>query len=54
MVVIAAILIGAALGWRRATQLGGDRRDRLQYAAGFGFAFSIMGILATVILDRMI
>lgn len=54
MIVIAAIVIGAALGWRRATQLGGNTRDKLQYAGGFALAFSLIGILATVILDRMV
>ena len=39
MIVIAAAIIGAFLGWRRAGKLGGTWRDRAQYAAGFGIAF---------------
>lgn len=54
MIVIAAALIGAILGWRRAAKLGGTRRDRAQYAAGFAMAFGVLGLFATVILDRMI
>ncbi|MFV0383675.1 MAG: hypothetical protein ACK5L9_06685 [Paracoccus sp. (in: a-proteobacteria)] len=54
MIVIAAFVIGAALGWRRAAQLRGDIRDRLQYAAGYGLAFSVIGLFATVIIDRML
>lgn len=54
MIVIAAAIVGALLGWRRAGQLGGGRRDRLQYAAAFAVAFALLGLLATVILDRMI
>lgn len=54
MIVIATLLIGAVLGWRRAVQLGGNGRDRLQYAAGFALAFSVIGLFATVILDRML
>ncbi|MFC3628353.1 hypothetical protein ACFOM8_02725 [Paracoccus angustae] len=54
MIVIAAAIVGAFLGWRRAGQLGGLPRDRAQYAAGFGMAFALAGLFATVILDRMI
>lgn len=52
MIVIAAAVIGAFLGWRRAGQLGGSGRDRVQYAAGFAVAFAVLGLFATVILDR--
>ncbi|SNR60173.1 hypothetical protein [Paracoccus sediminis] len=54
MIVIAAFIIGAVLGWRRAGQLGGRRRDRVQYAAAFAMAFAVLGLFATVILDRFI
>ena len=54
MIILAAILLGAALGWRRAGRLGGDRRDRAQYAAAFAMAFAAIGLFATVIIDRMI
>lgn len=54
MIVILAVAIGAALGWRRAGQLGGARRDRMQYAAAFGLAFAVIGLFATVILDRFV
>ncbi|SIS72772.1 hypothetical protein [Paracoccus saliphilus] len=53
MIVIAAIVIGALLGWRRALALGGNRRDRAQYAAAFALAFAVIGLFATVIIDRM-
>jgi hypothetical protein len=53
MIVIAAAIIGATLGWRRAGQLGGTRRDRAQYAVGFAMALAVLGLFATVILDRM-
>lgn len=54
MIVIAAALLGAFTGWRRAGQLHGTGRDRAQYAAGFAVAFALVGLFATVILDRMI
>lgn len=54
MIVIAALLFGAFLGWRRAGRLGGDQRDRAQYAVAYSLAFAVLGLLATVIIDRMI
>lgn len=54
MIVLAAIITGALLGWRRAAALGGDRRDRAQYAAGYAMALAVVGLLLTVILDRML
>ncbi|MBC9245669.1 apolipoprotein acyltransferase [Paracoccus sp. 11-3] len=54
MILIAAVVIGAFLGWRRAGQVGGNTRDKAQYAIAFALAFAIVGLLATVIIDRMI
>lgn len=54
MIIIAAVIVGALLGWRRAAQLGGDRRDRAQYAAAYALALAALGLFATVGLDRML
>ncbi|MBU2958429.1 hypothetical protein Q4511_06595 [Paracoccus sp. 1_MG-2023] len=54
MIVIAAIVIGAALGWRRAGKLGGNTRDRIQYAAVHAIVLAAVGVLATVLIDRAI
>lgn len=54
MIVIAGFIIGAALGWRRAAQLGGRTADRVQYAAVFGLGLAMIGVLATIIIHRMI
>ncbi len=54
MIVLAALLIGALLGWRRANTLRGDRKDKMQFAAAYALAFSAIGLLMTVIIDRMI
>ncbi|AGT08987.1 hypothetical protein [Paracoccus aminophilus] len=54
MIVILSSLIGAALGWLRATKLDGNRADHVQYAFGFGLAFSIIGLILTVIVSRYI
>lgn len=53
MIVIAALVIGALIGWRSAARLKGNRMDRLQYAAAYGLAFAALGVLATVLIERM-
>ncbi|MDN5568090.1 MAG: hypothetical protein L0G27_04975 [Paracoccus sp. (in: a-proteobacteria)] len=53
MIVIAAFIIGAFLGWRRAGKLDGNRRDRVQYAVAFAVGFAIIGLFITVFIDRM-
>ncbi|WCQ98356.1 hypothetical protein [Paracoccus aestuarii] len=53
MIVIAAIIIGAALGWRRAAKLGGNRADRVQYAVAFALGFAMIGVFATIFVHRM-
>ena len=54
MIIIAAIIVGAFLGWLRARTYGGNSRDRLQYAVAFAIAFAIIALFATVIIDRMV
>lgn len=53
MIVIAAVLLGAVIGWRRATALKGDNRDKLQYAAAHALAFAALGLFITIFIDRM-
>lgn len=54
MIIIVAVLIGGFLGWRRAVKLGGDTRDRAQYAAAYAMGFAAVALFATVVIDRMI
>ncbi len=53
MVVIAGLILGAALGAATAARRGGKRLDILQYAAGFGIAFCLLGIFLTIFIERM-
>ncbi|UXU74647.1 MULTISPECIES: hypothetical protein [unclassified Paracoccus (in: a-proteobacteria)] len=53
MIVIAAFLIGAAIGWKRAAKAGGNRADKLQYAAAHGLALTVLGVFLTVLISRM-
>ena len=52
MIVIVAALAGALIGAYTARKRGGNRLDILQYAAGYALAFVIVGMVATVLLDR--
>jgi hypothetical protein len=53
MIVISAALIGAVTGWITAARRNGNRMDKAQYAAGFGIAFALVGLVATVVVHRM-
>ena len=52
MIVIAATLIGAFTGGYTARKRGGNALDMAQYAAGYGLAFLIVGLIATLLIDR--
>ncbi|APX11275.1 apolipoprotein acyltransferase [Tateyamaria omphalii] len=52
MIVIVAALSGALIGGYTASKRKGNRLDILQYAAGYALAFVIVGMVATVLIDR--
>lgn len=54
MIVIAAFLIGAALGAYRARANKGNRLDMAQYAAIYGLIFAIIGVFVTILLAKTI
>jgi hypothetical protein len=54
MIVIAGLVLGAAYGARKALKSGGKRLDALQYGAGFGIAFALLGLFLTLFIDRMV
>lgn len=54
MIIIAGFVLGAIYGVRTARKAGGKRLDLLQYGAGFGIAFSLVGLVLTLILDRTV
>ncbi len=53
MIVIAGALLGAILGLMLARKRGGNKLDMAQYAASSAIAFSLIGLIATVIIHRM-
>ena len=52
MIVIAAALLGIVIGGLTAYRRKGNRLDILHYATGFALAFVVVGMIATVIIDR--
>ncbi|WP_415403137.1 apolipoprotein acyltransferase [Tateyamaria sp. SN3-11] len=54
MIVIAAALIGVFIGALTARKRGGNRLDMAQYAAGYALAFVVVGLIATVLIDRAV
>ena len=54
MIVIFLALAGALIGGFTAKKRGGNRKDIAQYAAGYAAAFTVVGMIATVVLDRLL
>ena len=53
MIVILAAVSGAFIGGYTAAKRKGNRLDIAQYAAGYALAFMVVGLIATVIIDRI-
>ena len=45
-------IIGAILGWVRATKRGGNTADKLQYAAAHGIAFLLAGYFIALFMAK--
>jgi hypothetical protein len=54
MIIIAGLLGGGTIGALTARKRGGNRLDMAQYAAAFGIAFGLLGLFATILLERMV
>jgi len=52
MIYIPMGLLGIVIGALTAKRRKGSVLDILQYAAGYGIAFALMGLIATIVLDR--
>lgn len=53
MIIILGLLLGAAIGALTAKRRGGKLADMAQYAAGYGLAFMLLGLVLTIVIDRM-
>lgn len=54
MVVLISALLGAALGAVTARRRGGNTKDIAQYAASYGIAFTLLGMIVAITLDRVL
>lgn len=54
MIVIACALIGIFMGYRTAKARNGNRLDMAQYAAGYGIAFTLLGLFLTFLIERLV
>ena len=45
LLLLAIACLGAYVGWTRAARAGGDRLDRLQYAAVHAIFFALIGFV---------
>ncbi|APE43609.1 apolipoprotein acyltransferase [Sulfitobacter alexandrii] len=54
MIVIVLALVGAGIGAMTARKRAGNGKDVAQYAAGYAIAFAIVGMILTVLVDRML
>ena len=52
MIVLAAAVVGAILGALTAKRRGGKPADIAQYAAGYAIAFTLAGVLVTLLVHR--
>ena len=52
MIILIAALMGAAIGALTAKRRKGRLADILQYAAVYALAFAILGLFATLLIDR--
>lgn len=53
MIVLAAFIIGGVLGGLRAARLGGGGKDIAQYVIVFALIFAMLGLFATILIERM-
>ncbi|PYG34661.1 apolipoprotein acyltransferase [Pelagimonas varians] len=54
MIVIASALIGALIGGFTAARRKGNKADIAQYATGYAIAFSLAGLIVTIVLEKLL
>ena len=52
MIILAGLVLGILIGSFTAKNRGGRRLDILQYGAVYGIAFTLIGLIITIILER--
>ncbi len=54
LVVLGMAIIGAILGAMTAKKRNGNAADMAQYAAGYGIAFALLGLILSMVLVRLV
>ncbi len=54
LVVLGMAVLGAILGGLSARKRNGNAADMAQYAAGYGIAFALVGLILSLILVRFV
>ena len=54
MIIIGSAIIGIGLGLMTARKRKGNRLDMAQYATGYGIAFTLLGLLIAIVLERIV
>lgn len=54
MIVLGSAALGAILGVTNAKRRNGTKLDLAQYGAAYAIAFAILGLFATLALERLI
>ena len=53
MIPLIALIVGFAVGWRRAGRRGGGSADKGQYAIGHAIGFGLLAFLVTLVAVRL-
>ncbi len=54
MVILVSAVFGILLGGYQAKKRGGNLKDIAQYATAYGIAFTLLGFVIAIILDRTV
>ena len=54
MILPIAFIAGALVGWVRAGRRGGQRLDKLHYAAAHGIGFALLALVVTIVGARIV
>ncbi|NOG08591.1 MULTISPECIES: hypothetical protein [unclassified Ruegeria] len=54
VVVLGMAILGAILGALTAKRRNGNGADMAQYAAGYGIAFALVGLIISLVLVRLV
>lgn len=53
MLIAIAFFAGIAIGWSQARRRGGDLYDKLQYSAVYALIFSVVTVIAIIVIGNL-